>query len=213
MTPREARVLPFRRLDSKSSLDLQLSRTSVAHKDAPTARWHLSRGTRVVTKKEIVKAISEEIGLTQLKTKEIVQKTFDAIVETLVREKRIELRNFGVFEVKRRAARKARNPRTGERVDVAEKFVVTFKPGKEMEEKVRLLEEEAAREAEARRRGEEYHSPLAPSEKPVPRHVVPEEPSESDREAARGGEHHGQQQTDLTERSTYDPSYVAGRYE
>jgi nucleoid DNA-binding protein len=78
--------------------------------------------------------------MTQLKTKEIVQKTFDAIVETLVEEKRIELRNFGVFEVKERAARKARNPRTGQRVDVPEKFVVTFKPGKEMEEKVRQLE-------------------------------------------------------------------------
>jgi nucleoid DNA-binding protein len=101
-----------------------------------------------VTKKEIVKTISEEIGLTQLKTKEIVQKTFSAIVEALVEERRIELRNFGVFEVKERAARKARNPRTGERVDVPEKFVVTFKPGKEMEEKVRELErEKAARKA------------------------------------------------------------------
>jgi integration host factor subunit beta len=103
-----------------------------------------------VTKKEIVKTISEEIGLTQLKTKEIVQKTFDAIVEALVEERRIELRNFGVFEVKLRAARKARNPRTGERVDVPEKMVVTFKPGKEMEEKVRVLEEaRKAREAAA----------------------------------------------------------------
>ena len=97
-----------------------------------------------MTKKEIVKTISEEIGLTQLKTKEIVQKTFDAIVEALVEERRIELRNFGVFEVKKRAARKARNPRTGTRVDVPTKFVVTFKPGKEMEEKVRLLEEREA---------------------------------------------------------------------
>src|SRR5438477_6749916 len=95
-----------------------------------------------VTKKEIVKTISEAIEMTQLKTKEIVQKTFDAIVETLVEERRIELRNFGVFEVKERAARKARNPRTGERVDVPAKFVVTFKPGKEMEEKVRKLDEE-----------------------------------------------------------------------
>ena len=102
-----------------------------------------------MTKKEIVKAISEEIGLTQLKTKEIVQKTFDAIVETLVTDRRIELRNFGVFEVKERAARKARNPRTGERVDVPAKFVVTFKPGKEMEERVRLLEEEALRKSQA----------------------------------------------------------------
>lgn len=98
-----------------------------------------------MTKKEIVKVISEEIGLTQLKTKEIVQKTFDAIVDTLVTDKRIELRNFGVFEVKKRAARKARNPRTGERVDVEEKYVVTFKPGKEMEKRVRDLEEEAAK--------------------------------------------------------------------
>jgi integration host factor subunit beta len=115
-----------------------------------------------VTKKEIVKTISEEIGLTQLKTKEIVQKTFDAIVETLVDDTRsnlnqsgdgplgrIELRNFGVFEVKRRAARKARNPRTGEKVFVAEKFVVTFKPGKEMEERVRQLEREAQASGQA----------------------------------------------------------------
>src|SRR4026209_137105 len=99
------------------------------------------RRLAVVTKKEIVKTISDEIGMTQLKTKEIVQKTFNAIVETLVEERRIELRNFGVFEVKARAARKARNPRTGQRVDVPEKFVVTFKPGKEMEEKVRELEQ------------------------------------------------------------------------
>ena len=101
-----------------------------------------------MTKKEIVKTISEEIGLTQLKTKEIVQKTFDAIVDTLVADERIELRNFGVFEVKRRAARKARNPRTGEKVFVPEKFVVTFKPGKEMEERVRELERRAAEQAQ-----------------------------------------------------------------
>lgn len=103
-----------------------------------------------MTKKEIVKTISEEIGLTQLKTKEIVQKTFDAIVETLVEERRIELRNFGVFEVKQRAARKARNPRTGAKVYVPEKFVVTFKPGKEMEERVRELERQAAEAAAAK---------------------------------------------------------------
>ncbi|MEQ8846269.1 HU family DNA-binding protein [Botrimarina sp.] len=107
-----------------------------------------------MTKKEIVRTIADEIGLTQLKTKEIVQKTFDAIVETLVEDHRIELRNFGVFEVKRRAARKARNPRTGEKVSVPEKFVVTFKPGKEMEERVRELERRAAEEAALRERQE-----------------------------------------------------------
>lgn len=109
-----------------------------------------------MTKKEIVKKISEEIGLTQLKTKDIVQRTLDAIIHTLVSEGRIELRNFGVFEVKKRAPRKARNPRTGDKVYVPAKNVVTFKPGKEMEELVRqmnpdhlpLLENEADADVE-----------------------------------------------------------------
>ena len=93
-----------------------------------------------MTKKEIVKTISDETGLNQQQIKAIVQKTFNAIVTTLVDEGRIELRNFGVFQVRTRAARKARNPRTGRQVEVPEKFVVTFKPGKIMEEKVNSIE-------------------------------------------------------------------------
>jgi nucleoid DNA-binding protein len=120
-----------------------------------------------VTKKEIVKTISDEIGLTQLKTKEIVQKTFDAIVETLVEERRIELRNFGVFEVKKRAARKARNPRTGDKVYVPEKFVVTFKPGKEMEERVRELERQAAAAAERARAGLDSNNSSGDAGRPI----------------------------------------------
>lgn len=103
-----------------------------------------------MTKKEIVKQISDRLGLTQLKTKEIVQLTFDAIVDTLLADRRIELRNFGVFEVKLRKARKARNPRTGEKVHVPPKSVVTFKPGKEMEERIRRLAEKATAEAQAK---------------------------------------------------------------
>lgn len=115
-----------------------------------------------MTKKEIVKTISDELGMTQLKTKEIVQKTFDAIVTTLVEERRIELRNFGVFEVKQRAPRKARNPRTGEKVNVPEKYVVTFKPGKEMEERVRQLIEQRNLEQANKQNAE--GAPATPSE-------------------------------------------------
>jgi len=95
-----------------------------------------------MTKKEIVRRISEELGLKQTDTKEVVQRTFDAIIETLATEQRVELRNFGVFEVKKRAARKARNPKTGEKVLVPARFVVTFKPGKEMEHRVKTIEED-----------------------------------------------------------------------
>lgn len=121
-----------------------------------------------MTKKEIVRTISEDIGLTQLKTKEIVQKTFDAIVNALVEDHRIELRNFGVFEVKRRAPRKARNPRTGEKVFVPEKFVVTFKPGKEMEERVKELERQAAAKARAEHEHERSLPPSAAPTSPMP---------------------------------------------
>jgi nucleoid DNA-binding protein len=129
-----------------------------------------------VTKKEIVKTISDEIGLTQLKTKEIVQKTFDAIVEALVEERRIELRNFGVFEVKKRAARKARNPRTGAKVNVPQKFVVTFKPGKEMEERVRELERQEAARSSIDMEGHQMAQPPtvgAPETSAPPRNAEP----------------------------------------
>jgi len=94
-----------------------------------------------VTKKEIVKQIAYEIGLTQTQTKEIVQRTFDLIIQTLVesQDHRIELRNFGVFEVKLRRGRHARNPKTRQAVLVPPKLVVTFKPGKKMEELIARL--------------------------------------------------------------------------
>ena len=88
------------------------------------------------TKKEIVRIIASRFGITQEVTKEIVQRTLDEIIDTVVKEGRIELRNFGVFEVKNRAPRTARNPRTGERVDVPAKRVVKFHPGKELAKRV-----------------------------------------------------------------------------
>ena len=90
-----------------------------------------------MTKKDIVRTIAEEIDLPQFRTRVLVQRTFEALIEALVRDGRVELRNFGVFQIKQREARLARNPRTGEPVPVEAKNVVTFKPGKEMEARVR----------------------------------------------------------------------------
>ena len=95
-----------------------------------------------MTKKDIVRTIAEQLDLPQLRTRELVQRTFDALVEALVREGRVELRNFGIFQIKHREARMARNPRTGEQVPVKAKSVVIFKPGKEMEARVRDLDRE-----------------------------------------------------------------------
>ena len=119
--------------------------------DAQNSGGGTGRSAGAVTKKDIVRTIAEQIDLPQLRTKELVQRTFDALIEALVREGRIELRNFGVFQIKRREARMARNPRTGERVPVQAKSVVTFKPGKEMEARVRELDRQGGLRDEASR--------------------------------------------------------------
>lgn len=92
-----------------------------------------------MARKEIAQSIAQELGLTQVQAKQAVQKVLDAVLDTLVEEGRIELRNFGIFQVKRRRPRRARNPRTGEKVFVPEKRVVTFKPGQIMQQRVEAL--------------------------------------------------------------------------
>ena len=125
-----------------------------------------------MTKKDIVRTIAEQIDLPQLRTRDLVQKTFDALIDALVKEGRIELRNFGVFQIKRREARMARNPRTGEKVPVQAKSVVTFKPGKEMEARVRELD----REMNDRARAEA--TPVAEAQQPAPTDTI-DRPQES----------------------------------
>jgi len=66
-----------------------------------------------VTKKDLAKAIAEELDIPSVVALQAVQKTFDGITETLVQEGRMELRNFGVFEVKKRKPRKAPTPAPG----------------------------------------------------------------------------------------------------
>ena len=89
-----------------------------------------------MTRKDIARTVADQLGRSQLQTMQIVGKTFDAIVNTLAEEGRVELRNFGVFEVRWRKARKARNPHTGEQVMVPEKCTVIFKPGQAVQERV-----------------------------------------------------------------------------
>ena len=89
-----------------------------------------------MTKKGIVKVLAQNADLTQVEAKRVLQATFDTIIEVLAQERHIEIRNFGVFDVRTRAPRNARNPRTNEPVFVPEKTVVTFKPGRLMKERI-----------------------------------------------------------------------------
>jgi nucleoid DNA-binding protein len=90
-----------------------------------------------LTKRDLVTRISNESGLVQQQVLDVVQKTLDYIAEALSKGDKVELRNFGVFEVKTRKARVGRNPNSPETdVPIPERCVVKFKPGKEMRAEV-----------------------------------------------------------------------------
>ena len=90
-----------------------------------------------MTKRELAMRISSETGLTQLAVKEVIQKTLDYIIESLERGENVELRNFGVFQVRTRKARLGRNPnKPAEVVHIPAKQVPDFKPGKIMRARV-----------------------------------------------------------------------------
>src|SRR5881396_535163 len=104
-----------------------------------------------LTKRDLVIRISSETGLIQQQVLDVVQKTLDYIAEALAKGDKVELRNFGVFEVKVRKARIGRNPNAPETdVPIPERSVVKFKPGKEMREQVlKLTPEQVRAEQEA----------------------------------------------------------------
>jgi len=90
-----------------------------------------------LTKRDLVVRISEDTGMIQQQVLDVVQKTLDYIADALAKGDKVELRNFGVFEVKTRKARIGRNPNAPETdVPIPQRSVVKFKPGKEMRAEV-----------------------------------------------------------------------------
>lgn len=102
-----------------------------------------------ITKRELVVRISDETGVPQHKVFDVVQKTLDYITDGLAENKNIELRNFGVFEVRLTKQRVGRNPKQPEKdFIIPARATVKFKPGKIMRQKVEMLSGQLQREAE-----------------------------------------------------------------
>ncbi len=102
-----------------------------------------------MTKRDLVIRISNETNLVQQQVLDVVQKTLDYIAEAVAKGRKVELRNFGVFEVKVRKARIGRNPNApATDVPIPQRAVVKFKPGKEMRAEVLKLTPEQVAKAE-----------------------------------------------------------------
>ena len=87
-----------------------------------------------MTKADLVEKVSREAEMTKKDAEQLVEIIFESIVGSLNKGEKIELRGFGSFRVRERNARKGRNPKTGEAVDIPAKRVAYFKPGKELKE-------------------------------------------------------------------------------
>jgi integration host factor subunit beta len=92
--------------------------------------------TKSVLIEKIAEKVSRDIGITKKQTELVVETIFDSIKETLAQGGKVEIRGFGNFKLRSRRARKARNPKTGESVNVPPKKVPYFKVGKELREMV-----------------------------------------------------------------------------
>ena len=96
---------------------------------------------KTVTKKDLVDRISEDGTAKRVIVKKIVQQFLDEIIKELGSGNRLEFRDFGVFEIRSRAARVAQNPKTMEKVRVPSKRTVKFKVGRLMKQRLRLGED------------------------------------------------------------------------
>ncbi len=93
-----------------------------------------------MTKRDLVVRIANETNIIQNDVAEVVQHTLDALASELMAGKTIELRNFGVFEIKVRKSRKGRNPNEPQHeVVIPERAVVKFRAGKELKDAVEKL--------------------------------------------------------------------------
>lgn len=85
-----------------------------------------------ITKKDLIDRISEKACVKRLTVKRVVQEFLDQVISEIGKGNRLEFRDFGVFELRERAARMAQNPKTLERVPVPPRRTVKFKIGREM---------------------------------------------------------------------------------
>ena len=89
-----------------------------------------------MNKTELVSAVAEKVGMSKKDTEIVMNATLDAIAEAMKSGEKVQLVGFGSFEVKKRAARMGRNPKTKEAIQIPASAVPTFKAGKALKDSV-----------------------------------------------------------------------------
>lgn len=142
-----------------------------------------------MTKAELVEDVARAAELTKKDAERLVEIVFESIIDTLNQGEKIELRGFGSFRVRERGARRGRNPKTGDPVDIPAKRVPYFKPGKELKELINEDENGAGGAGEAAP-ADPPDPDMRPTDPPQPdiRAEVPAEPAAADSGDTGGGQ-------------------------
>ena len=142
-----------------------------------------------MTKAELVEDVARAAELTKKDAERLVEIVFESIIDTLNQGEKIELRGFGSFRVRERGARRGRNPKTGDPVDIPAKRVPYFKPGKELKELINEDENGAGGAGEAAP-AEPLDPDVRPTDPPQPdvRAESPSGPAPTDGDEPGGGQ-------------------------
>lgn len=150
-----------------------------------------------MTKAELVEDVARAAELTKKDAERLVEIVFESIIDTLNQGEKIELRGFGSFRVRERGARRGRNPKTGDPVDIPAKRVPYFKPGKELKELINEDEDGSGGAEDATPAGtsDPDASPTDPPQPDTTAAAPPAENTSSTTEAtsSEGGEAEGEQ--------------------
>jgi integration host factor subunit beta len=152
--------------------------------------FHREAGeVETMTKAELVEDVARAAELTKKDAERLVEIVFESIIDTLNQGEKIELRGFGSFRVRERGARRGRNPKTGDPVDIPAKRVPYFKPGKELKELINEDENGAGGTSEAAP-AEPPDPDARPTDPPQPdvRAESPAEPAAAEESEPGGGQ-------------------------
>ena len=94
-----------------------------------------------LTKKDIVNALYMQIGYSKIISENLLEDTFDLIIDNLIKHNKVKISKFGTFELRKKHRRIGRNPKTNEKKIISERNVVLFKPSKELKKSVNLKHE------------------------------------------------------------------------
>lgn len=108
----------------------------------PSGPWNAEYGEVSMTKADLVDAVFGKVGLSKIESQNIIEIIFDTVKQTLVEGESVKVSGFGTFNVKKKNARRGRNPKTGDDLEITPRRVITFRASNNLKHAVEKVDAE-----------------------------------------------------------------------